>query len=601
MKVGVIAILLITVTAFSFFTTKKEKAVTTPEVLIGKRIAAQADSFLFKVTQLQRAIKSGAANGKQLQQLFLRTRLAYKKMEWAAEYFTPTITRSVNGAPVLEVEQGSRQTLAPEGLQVIEAFLFPKYDIAHKKALNKYLELLQANCHNYTVYFNHVEPANWQIFDAARQQVFRILTLGITGFDNPLSLHSMQESEVSLASLQEVIAAYPVKYSTDSLMRELNAAKSYLHRHINFNTFDRAYFITAYGNKISTDLTLLQGQMQIPVVKYNRLLNQDATTLFDKNAFNANAYGTDLDVITEKKIALGKRLFFDPQLSGNGTRSCASCHQPERAFTDGLVKNTIIGGKAPLRRNTPTLLNAALQPAQFYDLRVNTLEEQVVNVVENKDEMHGSIAKTLNRLWLDKTYRQLFIAAYPNKDNTGIDTLQFTNALASYIRSLTLLNSRFDAYMRGDKTAINQSEVNGFNLFMGKAKCATCHYMPLFNGTLPPKYLKTESEVIGVPQSKVNKAIDPDMGQFLIIPISSYKHAFKTPTLRNIARTAPYMHNGVFTSLKEVVDFYNKGGGAGEGLNITNQTLSSEPLHLTVKERGELIAFMKTLDSRSYQ
>src|SRR6202000_2744418 len=142
-----------------------------------------------------------------------------------------------------------------------------------------------------------------------------------------------------------------------------------------------------------------------------------------------------------------------------------------------------------LRRNTPTLLNAALQPAQFYDLRANTLEEQIIDVVENKDEMHGNIGKTLDRLNKDKIYRQLFSVAYPDKDNRAIDTLKLTNAIASYIRSLSLLNSRFDAYMHGDSKAINQAETNGFNLFMGKAKCATCHYMPLFNGTLPPKYL----------------------------------------------------------------------------------------------------------------
>jgi cytochrome c peroxidase len=596
LKAGVIVILFITITAFSFFTVKKEKAVIAPEVLIEKRIVAQVDSFSTCVNKLRTTVKDGSANEKQLQKLFLQTRLAYKKIEWATEYFTPTITRSVNGAPVLEVEQGG-QRLNAEGLQVIETFLFPRYNVAKRKELNKYLALLQANCHNYAVYFANVQPTSWQIFDAAVQQLYRVITLGITGFDAPLSLHSMQESEVSLASLQRAIALYPVKDSSAQLMDEFNVAKKYLHANTNFDAFNRAWFITIYGNKISTGLAVLQKQLQIPVVKYNRLLNQDAGTLFDKKAFNANAYGTDLDSISDQKIALGKKLFFDPQISGNGSRSCSSCHQPDRAFTDGMVKNTIIDGKTPLRRNTPTLLNAALQPAQFYDLRANTLEAQVIDVVENKDEMHGSIGTILDRLNKDKTYRQLFSVAYPDKDNPAIDTLKLTNAIASYIRSLSLLNSRFDAYMRGDSRAMNQAEINGFNLFMGKAKCATCHYMPLFNGTLPPKYLTTESEVIGVPKYKTGKILDPDLGQFSVIPLPSYKHAFKTPTLRNVALTAPYMHNGVFSSLMEVINFYNKGGGAGEGLKVTNQTLASEPLHLTLKERNELVSFMRSLNS----
>jgi len=172
------------------------------------------------------------------------------------------------------------------------------------------------------------------------------------------------------------------------------------------------------------------------------------------------------------------------------------------------------------------------------------------------------------------------------------------NAIGSYVRSLTYLNSRFDAYMRGDKTAMNADEVAGFNLFMGRAKCGTCHYMPLFNGTFPPRYMKIETEVIGVPQTAAGKKIDDDLGRYAVVKAESVRHAFKTPGLRNVARTAPYMHNGVFGTLEQVVDFYNKGGGAGLGLKIENQTLPFDKLELTEKERNRLVSFMKTLDSR---
>jgi cytochrome c peroxidase len=133
---------------------------------------------------------------------------------------------------------------------------------------------------------------------------------------------------------------------------------------------------------------------------------------------------------------------------------------------------------------------------------------------------------------------------------------------------------------------------------MGKAKCGTCHYMPLFNGTLPPKYFASDAEVIGVPASPADTAIDPDPGWFNIIRIASFKHAFKIPTVRNAARTAPYMHNGVFATLEDVMDFYNDGGGAGHGLRVANQTLSSDSLHLTQTEIKEVIAFIKSLNSR---
>jgi len=184
------------------------------------------------------------------------------------------------------------------------------------------------------------------------------------------------------------------------------------------------------------------------------------------------------------------------------------------------------------------------------------------------------------------------------------------NALGSYVRSLVFLNSRFDQYMRGNKAALTAEEVNGFNLFMGKAKCGTCHYMPLFNGNFPPRFVKTDAEVIGVPATAQallrgrprgggkGAVIDADPGRFAIVPAESFRHAFKTPTVRNAARTGPYMHNGVFSTLEEVMDFYNKGGGAGLGIKIPNQTLPFDKLDLNENERREIIAFIRSLDSQ---
>jgi cytochrome c peroxidase len=172
------------------------------------------------------------------------------------------------------------------------------------------------------------------------------------------------------------------------------------------------------------------------------------------------------------------------------------------------------------------------------------------------------------------------------------------NAIGSYVRSLVALNSRFDEYMRGNNSAINAEEINGFNIFMGKARCGTCHYMPLFNGSFPPRYTLIESEVIGVPKAVNGKVIDDDMGRYDILKTGAFKHAFKITTVRNAALTAPYMHNGVFKTLEQVMDFYNKGGGVGQGYKVDNQTLATDELHLTQKESGEVIAFIKSLNSK---
>jgi cytochrome c peroxidase len=592
-----ISLLVILVTGLVFLSCRQQ---TTPPVkTISQALLEQVDSFSSLATQFRKAAENPDAPEGQLQELFIKTRLAYKKFEWAAEYFMPVTARRVNGPPVPEVEMPEMSVSEPAGLQVIESCLFPHEDSLRKKILLRQADLLQTSGDQLRQRFSKMGMFDQLVFDALKLEVYRIITLGITGFDNPLTLNSMSESRASLESLQEILAGYPEATDKDSLMLAFDGAVNYLRVNPDFNGFNRAEFITRYINPITTGISNLERELHISIHKYNRLLNQEAKTLFDSNAFNVNAYAPDrMFFINREKIVLGRALFSDPILSGTGTRSCASCHQPAKAFTDGLVKNKTLGKNGLLKRNTPTLINAALQPALFYDMRVSSLEDQSITVVQSSDEMQGSMKKTALRLWENKTYRDLFSAAFPKKNRTGIDTMEVMNAIGSYVRSLTLLNSRFDEYMRGNKTAMNTSEVNGFNLFMGKAKCATCHFMPLFNGSFPPGYTAMESEVIGVLRVSGKKEIDPDPGRYAIAPFAFLKHAFKTPTVRNAAGSAPYMHNGVFASLEQVVDFYNKGGGAGLGLQVDNQTLPFDKLELMEKEQKDIVAFIKSLDSR---
>jgi cytochrome c peroxidase len=575
----------------------REKPVM-PEEEIARSLLIRIDSFASKCNQLKENIQSGSTDQTTLQESFLQTRLAFKKFEWAAEYFEPLTARKINGPPVQEAEI-SGQIIEPSGLQIIETLLFPSYDSTRKRELLKQIAVLQDGCDRYKTRFNNIDILDWQVFDAVKLEVFRIETLGITGFDNPLTQKSMQESAAALEGVQKALLYYENRTDTQKLAAKLDNAIEYLLVHPEFGQFNRMEFITAHGNPVTEDISNLEIRLNIHVIRYNRLLNQDAKTLFDTNAFNVNAYTPDhSSFISDEKIALGKILFSDPILSGTGKRSCRSCHQPAMAFTDGLVKNTIIGQHELLERNTPTLINAALQPALFYDLRVNTLEDQSVNVVQSTKEMHGSMVMSVKRLWQDKKYRQMFLTAFPYEDKTRIDTFEVMNAIGSYIRSLVYLNSRFDEYMRGDKSKMNTDEISGFNLFMGKAKCATCHYMPLFNGTFPPRFAKIEAEVIGVPESVTEKIIDPDLGRYAVLKVESFKHAFKTPTVRNAPLTAPYMHNGVFNTLEQVMDFYNKGGGAGLGIKIENQTLPFDSLSLSRKEQDDIISFIRSLDSR---
>jgi cytochrome c peroxidase len=244
---------------------------------------------------------------------------------------------------------------------------------------------------------------------------------------------------------------------------------------------------------------------------------------------------------------------------------------------------------------TPGLFYAAMQSHQFYDLRSTTLEDQAHQVIFNKDEFNFSDTAIVNKLTKDSAYGEAFSKAFPKSDK--LSGYEVRNAIGAYVRSLMPFRSRWDQYMQGNKEALTAEEKHGFTLFAGKAKCATCHFIPLFNGNIPPWYTKSESEIIGVPQQAVwTKAIiDPDSGRYRINPISELAFAFKTPTVRNIEKTGPYMHNGVYTSLNDVVEFYHRGGGVGLGIDLPFQTLPFDSLILSKTDKKAIVAFMRSL------
>ncbi len=217
-------------------------------------------------------------------------------------------------------------------------------------------------------------------------------------------------------------------------------------------------------------------------------------------------------------------------------------------------------------------------------------------MVHNTAEMKGSLKDAEADLKKIPAYNSLFRVAYP-QESDPLNAFNIANAISSYIRSLISLRSGFDQYMLGKQSSLTISEKNGFNLFTGKAKCATCHFMPLFNGLVPPEFTETETEVLGIPatRAKKNATLDADPGKYSTSHSVIHKYAFKTATLRNIELTSPYMHNGVFKTLEEVMDFYNEGGGAGLKIAPDNQTLPKDKLNLTKKEIADIIAFMKAL------
>ncbi len=545
-----------------------------------------------------------AADDKKLQQDFFALRISYKKIEVFAEYYFPFYATKLNGPPIVFFEEDESDMPAnqPSGMQVMEGLLFAKPVPAASKKLKEQADELVRLAAELPQVNESFEFNDAGAFDAFMEELYRITALGITGFDSQTAQYSLPECAAALESLQQYMACYknmfneklPGKYAM--LEKLFTEAQAFLKKENDFNRFNRMQFITACLNpltKTAGEFKTAYGLKDNTAGQYYSSIEKN-NTLFAKNAFNVYRFLDDYNSSPDK-ITLGRMLFFDPQLSADNSRSCASCHQPSRAFTDGLRTSVAIDGHTALPRNAPTIWNAALQRNLFADSRSRNLEEQVMQVLNNAKEMHGKAQQAAEKIIAQEKYSALYSKAFPGS-NTSNAAQNICNAIACYERTLVALNSRFDRYMNG-APAMNKDEISGFNLFMGKAKCGTCHFMPLFGGSKPPRYYYTESEVIGVPATanKKNAKLDPDSGRYNYTGYPIHLYAFKTPSLRNAALTAPYMHNGVFGTLEQVVEFYNNGGGKGLGIAPPNQSLPFDKLNLSAAEQKNIIAFIKTL------
>lgn len=543
----------------------------------------------------------------QIKKCFINSRLSYKKVEYLVEYYYPHLSKSING-PALPFADGenSKAVIAPQGFQLLEEKIFTDDKPVQRQAALALTKLLRSQFISIAAQTDPYGFMDAYIFEALRFEMYRIIALGISGYDSPVALQSVPEAAVALQGIRQAVSLYQAPLADSNLYKStisrFVAAENYLLQHQDFTSFDRLHFITTYADPLSTNILEWQQKLALQLPAERKVLLPGAPHLFASAYYQPNGYSPNYesDPTTEKKI-LGEKLFYDPRLSGNLQRSCASCHQRSKAFTDGLTKSPSLDGHGTVNRNTPTLLNAAFQSKLFYDSRANFLESQVFEVVHNKAEMGGSLDKAATVFRQDSSYEKLFARAFP--EDVNISAEKITNAISSYLRSLTSLQSRFDQYMNGDKTVLSTTEKKGFNIFMGKGKCGTCHFAPLFNGVAPPYFAEPESEVLGVPShNRVPARLDTDPGKYLLYNIPIFRYAFKTPTVRNSELTAPYMHNGVFNTMEQVIDFYDKGGGAGLGIAPANQTLPGEKLQLTTPEKKALIAFMKSLtDTTSYQ
>jgi cytochrome c peroxidase len=330
-------------------------------------------------------------------------------------------------------------------------------------------------------------------------------------------------------------------------------------------------------NCTKRQLTLATSRLLVIVLLGSGIAQAQAQVQKSSFVFSMNVPAPADNKVTSARVELGKMLFFDPRLSGSSWISCASCHNPTLGWSDGLP--TAIGnGMGVLKRATPTIVNSAFNVVQMWDGRFHTLEEQASGPMQAPGEMNGSLDNILKRISSIPGYVSQFEKAYPGEGITK-DTL--VKAIASFERTVVSKDSPFDAWIAGNRTAINPSAKRGYALFVGKANCAACHSGPNF----------TDSGF-----HNIGLADNTDDGRYAKLPLKAMKGAFKTPTLRDIALTAPYMHNGAYRTLDEVVAHYNRGGDCLENLDP-----NIKPLNLTDAEQADLVQFLETLTGREPQ
>ncbi|KQM19839.1 cytochrome-c peroxidase [Chryseobacterium sp. Leaf201] len=540
---------------------------------------------------------------KDLQKSLKNTRNSFKEIEFFVAYHYPEFTKThLNAAPLFHIEAAgtTAYTLPPEGLQVLDELIFSDEAADHKEEIKTITDFLY---NSYAGFYlssvkNGLSKGNNKTLPL-RIELIRIYSLGVTGFDTPGSLNVSEEAAHAFSGMKKYLNDDPYfkNYHVQKANAILTEGIDYLSKNKDFETFDRIEFYKKYIQPLYEEFGNWDGRS-------DDLKEFSGWNTGNKNLFSGDFLDPYFYTLLKKEEdspelrQLGKAIFFDQGVSDNGKMSCATCHLPENAFTDLKAKSpSNVEGKTVLR-NSPSLYNAVFAKRFFYDLRAFYLEQQAEHVIYNEDEFNTSYESIIKKIKTKPEYRKAFKQAFKNGN---ISKENFSKALSSYVASLYSYDSDFDRFMRNEKE-ISSDAKKGFNLFMGKANCATCHFAPNFSGLVPPFFNENESEVLGIttkPVSQKPLELDPDKGR-LNSPVKKensyiYENSFKTVTVRNIKLTKPYFHNGAFSTLEEVMDFYNEGGGEGLGLPVKNQTLAPDKLNLTQTEIKQVIAFLNSL------
>ena len=540
------------------------------------------------------------------------SRLKLKGIDFWLRYLEPISYKQINGPLPVEWENevfekfekpykrlGSGLTLAEEELNEDNPDRNKLNDFIQKSI--KALEVFNADSITKNLDTHH------HFFLGNRLYLLNLAGIYTTGFECPDTAQIITELRYMLNDVKATYDLFNQNFPETALNAEYLELYGKTLRFVQtqpsvFSQFDHFTFIRDYVNPLFELNQQLIREYNVGSTNFNDYsLNDNCNSIFDKTLYEGmNAKGIytlveDTEILEEIRQT-GKLFFYDPILSANNKRSCASCHKPTEYFTDTVATTSLqFDGYHLLPRNTPSLLNVNYNHLLMLDGKHISLQARGKDVITNPIEMGSNENELLEKVLSCKDYKKSlkkFTKYTPEEKDITLQHI--VSAITFYYSDFSNYYSHFD-YSMENKKEINEEAKRGFNIFMSKAQCATCHFVPQFNGVKPP-YIGSEFEVLGVPNDTAFTGISPDKGRYEINPANETFDAFRTGTIRNAQFTKPYMHNGVFKTLDKVIDFYDTGGGAGKGLSVPNQTLESDSLHLSQQDKKDLLAFIFSLN-----
>lgn len=613
MKKKIIIIILITAASLISFSFKNSNDTSPYSTAYFKNIDNLKASLTGLLNTIQQSDLSNAGDVETIKEQIQVSRNALKTADFWLRYLEPLAYKKINAPlPVeweTEVFEKFEKPYKREGAGLTLAYMYlDEEEHPGKETLMNLIQPSITAMEPYTADSITGELGSYHhFFLCNRLFLLNLAAIYTTGFECPDGSRVIPELRLMLSDVYHTSQAFNETYPATPLNAEYmelfkNALTFVKSQPSDYTQFDHFSFIRDYINPLyalNQKMILQYKVVSKSMVDYS--LNKTATSIFDKNVYDGqNAKGIFYRVRDSAVLAkidqLGKELFYDPMLSGNNMRSCASCHKPTEYFTDTARATAFqFDHKSFLPRNAPSLVNVQYNHLVMLDGKHISLQDQTKAVVANAIEMSMTEKEALKKVLSCKEYKNAFkelLKYTPTEPEISFEHI--ASAITLYYGKYSKWYSPFDEAMTQNKS-LDPSVQRGFNLFMGKAQCATCHFVPQFNGVKPP-YIGSEFEVIGVPEDTAFKKLSPDKGRYEVNPAGETLNAFRTTTVRNAEYTKPYMHNGVFTSLEQVIDFYDAGGGAGRGLNVPNQTLPSDSLRLTGGEKKDLIAFIKSLN-----